>query len=146
MSTRTIPDGAGITNHFSASFAPWVSEAGFISISGLKDTITMVDGPDKRGYITGQGSRQDLTVVVPSHDPASPLLHAWKTACTNGTPGYKVTGTVTVSDVADNPIATYELDDCQCYDFSANDLTIDGGEVAIDTFVISYSRCKRIGP
>lgn len=146
MATRTIPDGAGITNHFSAAFAPWVAEAGFTQISGIKDEVAIVDGPDKRGYITGQGSRQDLTVQVPSHDPASASMHAWKTACENGTPGYKVTGTVTVADVADNPIAIYELSDCICHGFDANDLTIDGGEVAIETFTISYSRAKRIGP
>lgn len=144
--TRTIPDGAGMTNHFSASFAPWVSEAGFISVSGIKDEIGMVDGPDKRGYITGQGSRQDLTVTISSHDAAAVLLHAWKTACETGAAGYIVTGTVTVSDIADNPTAVYELAHCICKGFDANDLTIDGGEVAIETFTISYARAKRIGP
>lgn len=146
MSTRTIPDGAGMTNHFSASFAPHVSEAGFTSISGLKDEIEVVDGPDKRGYITGQASRQGLTVHVPSHDPAATQMHSWKSKCENATPGYKVTGTVTVSTANDQPIAVYELSDCQCHGMEANDMNIDNGEVAMETFNISYSRCKRIGP
>jgi hypothetical protein len=146
MGARTIPDGAGITNHFSASFAPHVSEAGYTSLSGLKDEISMVDGPDGRGYITGKPTRQTLTLVVPSHDPAASMMHAWKEKCEHGTPGYKVTGTVTVSDVADNPVAIYELEDCICFGVEANDLTLDGGEVAIETFQVSYSRKRRIGP
>lgn len=146
MSARVIPDGAGITNHFQASFAPWVSEAGFISISGLKDEVGMTDGPDGRGYMTGKPSRQTLTCVIPSHDPAAIQLATWKQACENGKPGHKVTGTVTVADVADSPISIYELQDCQCFSFEANDLSLDGGDVATESYMVSYSRLKRIGP
>lgn len=146
MSTNTIPDGAGVTNHYTASFSPHVSEAAFISVTGLKDEVEIIDGPDKRGYITGQPTRQTLTLILASHDPAAPQMHSWKDKCENGTPGYKVTGTVTVMDVADTPIAIYELSDCMCSSFDANDLTMDGADVAKETFTVSYSRLKRIGP
>ncbi len=144
MATRTIPDGAAITNHFAASFAPHVSEGGFTSITGLKDEVAVIDGPDGRGYVTGKPTRQTLTCVVPSHDPTAVAMADWKNKCENGAPGYKVTGTVTVSDVADNPVATYELEDCICFGHDASDMTLDGGEVAVETFTVSYSRMRRI--
>lgn len=144
MPARTIPDGVAVTNHFAASFAPWVSEGGFTQISGLKDQSAVIDGPDGRGYSTGKKSRQTLTLHVPSHDPTAVQMHAWRNMCINGLPGYKVTGTVTVSDVADNPIANYELTDCICHEFEANDLTLDGGEVGMETFTVSYSGLIRI--
>ena len=146
MSVRTIPDGAAITNHFSAAFGVWVSEAGFTQISGLKDEVGMTDGPDKRGYMTGQKTKQTLTVHIPTHDPSSLLLQAWKQACASGKPGHRTTGVVTVMDIADAPIAVYELSDCLCIGFETGDLNIDGGEVAIDTYTISYSGLERIGP
>jgi len=146
MSARTIPDGAGVTNHFTVSFAPHVVEAGATSVGGLGDSTEIIDGPDGRGYSTGKGTRRDLTVVIPTHDPASPLFHAWRLAVENGAPGSKVPGSIVVADAGENPVAIYELDDCQCYQFEPNDLQMDGAEVAQETFTISYSRMRRVGP
>ena len=87
-----------------------------------------------------------LTVVVSTHDPASVLMYAWCQMCENGTPGYQVTGTVTVSDVSDAAIGIYELENCICYGYEANDMSLDGGDVALETFQISYARARRIGP
>lgn len=146
MGARTIPDGAGVTNHFTASFAPHVVEAPAISVTGLGDELEVIDGPDARGYSTGKGSRRDLTVVMPAHDPATLDFHAWKEACENGAPGHNVEGVVTVQDAADNPIAVWELENCINRMVEPNDMTLDGAEVAQETFTISYSRAKRIGP
>ena len=146
MGSKTIPDGAGVTNHFLASFAPWVSEAGYTQVTGLGDEVEVIDGPDKRGYSTGQGSRRDLTVVIPAHDPSAPLMHAWKNACENGLPGHAVTGTVTIADAGDTPISIWEVENCICKQVESNDMNIDGAEVAVETFTISYARAKRIGP
>lgn len=146
MGSRTIPDGAGVTNHFSVSFAPWVTEVGVTSLSGLEDETEIIDGPDSRGYSTGKTTRKDLTVVIPSHDPGSKQLHAWKNAVENGLPGHAVTGVVTVMDAGGNVIAIYELERCMCRTFAPNDFAIDGGEVAQETFTISYYRLRRIGP
>lgn len=146
MGARTIPDGAGVTNHFSASFAPHVTEAPATSITGLGDEIEVIDGPDKRGYITGQHQRRDLTVVMPAHDPTTADFHAWKTECENGSPGHNVTGVITVADAADNPVGVWELANCICRMVEANDMSLDGAEVAIETFTISYSTAEKIGP
>ena len=146
MSARTIPDGAGVTNHFSASFSPHVSEAGFTSITGLGDETEVIDGPDSRGYATGKKSRRDLTVVIPAHDPASADMHAWKLASDNGDPGHNVTGTVTISDAADTPISIWELTNCINKMVESNDMSLDGAEVALETFTISYATATRIGP
>jgi phage tail-like protein len=144
MSTRQIPDGAGVTNHYSGSFAPWVTEGNFISLSGLSDEIEVIDGPDKRGYATGQPTRQTLTVVVSSNDPTSAQMHIWKNAVEQGLPGHRSIGVVSVMDNGRNPVATFELEDCICMKFDHNDLQLDGAEVAQETFELSYSRLRRI--
>lgn len=146
MPAKTIPDGAGVTNHFSVSFGTWISEAPAISVSGLKDDTEIIDGPDKRGYSTGQPTRQDLTIVLPSHDPACEQMHVWRRAVENGTPGHRATGTVTVMDAADTPVAIYELSDCMAKSLEASELSMESPAVAQETFGISYSRFKRIGP
>lgn len=143
---KVIPDGAGVTNHFRASFAPWIPEANFTQITGLGDEVEVIDGPDARGYVTGKTTRRDLTVVIPSHDPAAPLMAVWKDTCENGLPGHNVAGTLTISDANDQPIAIYEVENCICKMFEANDLQLDGAEVAQETYTISYARMKRIGP
>ena len=146
MAARVIPDGAAVTNHFLASFAPWVEEGEFISISGLADETEVIDGPDGRGYSTGKATRQTLTVVVASHTDLSDAMHAWKNAVENGGVNSSVVGTITVSDAADNAKAIYELERCMVNSMSANDLALDGAEVGQETFMISYARLKRIGP
>ncbi len=146
MSARTIPDGAGVTNHFSASFAPHVEEANLTALSGLGDEVEVIDGPDGRGYSTGKASRRDLTVSIPSHDPANKAFHAWKELCENGGANHNVTGTVTQADAADTPIEIWELTNCICKMVEATDMDINGAEVAINTFTISYARAKRVGP
>ena len=146
MAARTIPDGAGITSHFSASFAPHVSEAGFTQVTGIGDEIEVVDGPDARGYVTGRGTRKDATLVIPSHDPASGQMHAWKDKCENGALGHAVTGTVSVLTAGDEPVAIWELTNCICKMVETSDLNLEGAEVSVETFTVSYARAKRIGP
>ena len=146
MSARTIPDGAAVTNHYSASFSPWVEEGEFTSITGLNDEIEIIDGPDGRGYTTGKASRQTLTVIVPSHTDLAGQMAAWKDAVENGKPGHAVTGVVTVSNAADTPVAVYELVNCMVHSQQPNDLGLDGAEVGQETYQISYARLRRIGP
>lgn len=146
MSARTIPDGAAVTNHFTASFSPWVEEGEFISISGLADEVEVIDGPDARGYATGKRTRQTLTLVVASHVDLSASMHAWKDAVENGAGDHAVTGTVTISDAADNPKAIYELLNCMVMSVAPNDMSLDGAEVAQETFTMSYAGMRRIGP
>lgn len=146
MGQRTIPDGAGVTNHFSASFGDKVREAGFTSISGLKDELEVIDGPDSRGYATGKPSRQTLNCVIPAHDPAALDMNKWKIECENGKPGHNVTGIVTEMDAADRPIAIWELENCICHSVESNDKSLDGAEVALHTYMVSYARGKIIGP
>lgn len=146
MGARTIPDGAGVTNHFAVSFAPHVSEANVTSVGGLGDEVEVIDGPDGRGYSTGKASRRDLTVVIPAHDPANSDFHAWKEECENGADGHAVTGTVTVADAADNAVEIWELENCICKMVESTDMSLDGAEVAQNTFTVSYARAKRIGP
>lgn len=145
MGARTIPDGAGVTNHFAVSFSPHVNEANVTQVTGLGDELEVIDGPDGRGYMTGKATRRDLTVVIPAHDPAAAEFHAWKEKCENGAPGHPGSGTVTVMDAADNPVAIWELENCLCRTVEANDMNLDGAEVAVETFTISYARAKKIG-
>lgn len=146
MGARTIPDGAGVTNHFSISFDPFITEANATSVGGLGDETEIVDGPDSRGYSTGKATRRDLTVVIPAHDPSNAKFHAWKEAVENGSPGHRVTGVVTIQDANDNPIEIWELTSCMCKMVEAGDMSLDGADVAQNTFTISYARAKRIGP
>lgn len=146
MSARTIPDGAGVTNHFTFSAAPHVTEAPATSITGLSDEVEVIDGPDKRGYVTGQRQRRDLTVVMPAHDPVTADFHEWKLACENGSPGHNVTGVVTVLTAADEPVGIWELTNCICKMVEHNDMSLDGAEVALETFTISYATADKIGP
>ena len=146
MGARTIPDGAGVTNHFAVSFAPHVTEAPATSVTGLGDETEVIDGPDKRGYVTGQKQRRDLTVVMPGHDPATPDFHAWKELCENGGLNHAVTGVVTILTSGDLPVSIWELKNCICKMVEHNDMSLDGAEVALETFTISYATAKRIGP
>lgn len=146
MGARTIPDGAAVTNHFSVSFSPWVVEAGATSVTGLGDDTEIIDGPDNRGYSTGRATRRTLTVVMPDHDPATAKFFAWKEAVENGGANHFVTGTVTILDAADNPIQIWELEHCMCNQGEHNDMSLDGAEVGMTTFSISYFRGKVIGP
>jgi len=146
MGARTIPDGAAVTNHFIASFSPWVTEGEFISVSGLTDEVEVIDGPDGRGYSTGKATRQTLTVIAASHTDLSLEMSRWKNAVENGAPSHAVTGVVTVADAADNPKAIYELENCMVHSIAPNDLSLDGAEVGQETYQISYSRLRRIGP
>jgi hypothetical protein len=146
MAARIIPDGAGVTNHFSISFAPHGQEANATAVSGLGDETEVIDGPDGRGYATGKATRKELTVEIPSHDPACLDFHAWKDTCENGLPGHVVTGVITKMDAADNPIAVWEVEHCICRSVESSDMKLDGAEVDIDKFMISYARAKRIGP
>jgi hypothetical protein len=146
MAARTIPDGAAVTNHFIASFSPFVEEGEFTSVSGLSDETEVIDGPDGRGYTTGKATRQTLTVVAPSHTDLAQSMSAWREKVENGAPGAAVTGTITVSDAGDTPIAIYELERCMVFSLAPNDLALDGAEVGQETFQISYARMRRIGP
>jgi hypothetical protein len=146
MSARVIPDGAAISNHFAVSFSPHVVEANATSVDGLGDEVEVVDGPDGRGYSTGKAMRKDLTVAIPIHDPANALFHAWKEKCENGAAGHQATGTVTIMTSGDVPVEIFELSNCICKQFEATGMKLDGAEVAVNTFTISYSRAKRIGP
>ena len=146
MGARTIPDGAVVTNHFSVSFDPHVNEAAATSVGGLGDEVEVIDGPDGRGYSTGKATKRDLTVVMPEHDPQTPSFHAWKEACENGAVGHNVTGIIVRQDAADNPLAIYELTNCICKMVEANDMSLDGAEIGLITFTISYARAKLIGP
>ena len=146
MAARTIPDGAAVTNHFNASFSPYVEEGEFTSISGLSDETEVIDGPDGRGYSTGKATRQTLTAVVPSHTDLAGEMEQWRNDTENGKAGHAVTGTVTVSNAADEPVAIYELENCMCFSVAPNDLALDGAEIGLETYQISYARLKRIGP
>lgn len=146
MSARVIPDGAGVTNHFSASFAPHVTEANLVGVEGIGDETEVVDGPDGRGYATGKATRRDITVMIPVHDPANALFHAWKEKCENGAIGHACTGTVTVMTAGDVPVEIWELTNCICRTVEATGMKLDSAEVAVNTFTISVARCKRIGP
>lgn len=146
MSVKTIPDGAGISNHFSLSFPPHVIDINATSVTGFADETEVIDGPDSRGYSTGKAMRQTLTVEIPSHDPGALAMHAWREKCENAAPGHFCTGTATKMDAADNPIAILELTHCICFKFEGTDNKMDGGEVEVDKFSISYYRAKRIGP
>jgi hypothetical protein len=57
-----------------------------------------------------------------------------------------VTGVITKMDAADNPIAVWEVEHCICRSVESSDMKLDGAEVDIDKFMISYARAKRIGP
>lgn len=144
MGARTIPDGAAVTNHFLLSFGTWVTEANATSVSGFSDETEVIDGPDGRGYSTGKASRQTLMVDIPSHDPASKLMHAWREACEHGAPGHVSSGVATVMDAGDNVVAVYELQHCICHKFEATDFKLDGAEVAMDKFSVSVARIKRV--
>ena len=146
MAARTIIDGAGVTNHFSASFAPFVNEANLISITGLGDEVEIIDGPDGRGYSTGKVTKRDLTVVIADHEPAVADFIAWKEAVENGNIGHYVTGLITRSDSNDNPVMIFELERCMCKMHEVNDMNLDGAEVGQSTFTISYFRAKVVGP
>jgi hypothetical protein len=146
MATKTIPDGAGITNHYTAAFAPWVNEANFTKIGALKDEIEVVDGPDKRGYVTGQPSKQEVQLTIPSHDPAAKLMHTWKDACENGLPLHNATGVITISTAADVPVEIWEITNCICRAAETKEMGLDGADVSETMFMVSYSRAKRIGP
>jgi hypothetical protein len=146
MGAKTIPDGAAVTNHFRASFAPHVNEANLTGVSGIGDELEVIDGPDGRGYMTGKATRRDLTVMIPAHDPANKDFHAWKELCENGGVNHNITGTIEVADAADTPVEIWELSNCICKMVETTDLSIDGAEVAINTYTISYFRAKRIGP
>lgn len=146
MSARIIPDGAGVTNHFSVSFPPHVVEANVTGLSGLGDETEVVDGPDGRGYATGKASRGDMTVMIPCHDPACAQFHAWKDACENGAVGHAVTAVVTVMTAGDVPVSIWEVTNCICKSVTTTDMKLDSGEVAVDSFGISFARAKRIGP
>lgn len=146
MGTRTIIDGAGVTNHFAASFAPWVSEANLISVAGLGDETEIIDGPDGRGYSTGKVTKRDLTVVIADHEPAVADFVAWKEAVENGAANHVATGMLTRMDANDQPIQIWELERCLCKMHEENDMSLDGGEVGQATFTISVYRAKLIGP
>lgn len=146
MSARVIPDFAAVGNHFSASFSPHVTEANATEISGLKDETEVIDGPDGRGYATGKASKQELTVVVPCHDPANPQFHAWKDKCENGALGHAVAGVVTLMTAGDVPVQVWELTNCICRAVEGTSMKLDGAEVGADKFMISYARAKVVGP
>jgi len=146
MPARTIPDGAVVTNHFTASFDPHVIEANFIQCGGLGDETEVIDGPDGRGYSTGKATRRDLTVILADHEPAIPDMHEWKKKCENGAPNHAVNGIITRMDANDNPIAVWELTNCICKMVEANDMNIESAEVGQSTFTISYARARLIGP
>lgn len=146
MAARTIIDGAGVTNHFAASFAPFVTEANLISVSGLGDETEIIDGPDGRGYSTGKKTKRELTVVIADHEPATADFYAWKEAVENGALGHWVTGTITRMNSRDEPIQIWELERCMCKMAEANDMSLDGAEVGQATFTISYFQAKVIGP
>lgn len=146
MGSRTIIDGAGVTNHFAASFAPFVTEANLISLTGLGDEVEVIDGPDGRGYATGKVTKRDITVVIADHEPAVAGFMEWKEAVENGAPGHIVTGAVTRMDSNDQPIQIWELERCLCKMVEVNDMSIDGAEVGQSTFTITVFRAKLIGP
>ena len=100
MSARLIPDGAGVTNHFSVSFGYGsLKEIGATEVDGLNDEHEIIDGPDGRGYATGKVTRQTLTVSIPAHDPAILGMHKWKDAVENGIPAaIAVSGVITKMD------------------------------------------------
>jgi hypothetical protein len=146
MGARTIPDGAGVTNHFSVSFAPHVVEANATGVDGIKDEVEVIDGPDGRGYATGKASRQDLVVSLPAHDPANADFHAWKELCENGGIGHQATGVITIMTAADTAVEIWELENCILKMVEAPGMSLDSAEVAINKWTISYARAKHIGP
>lgn len=146
MSARTIIDGAGVTNHFSVSFDPWVAEANVISISGLGDEVEIIDGPDGRGYSTGKVTKREVTIVIADHEPAVADFVAWKEAVENGAPNHVAVGLITRMDAKDQPIQIWELERSLCFGHDENDMSIDGAEVGQATFKISCYRAKLIGP
>jgi hypothetical protein len=146
MPARTIADGAAVTNHFAASFAPWVVDGNFISVTGLGDETEIIDGPDGRGYSTGKKTKRELTVVLADHEDAIAGMHDWKEAVENGGLNNAVNGTVTRMDAGGNPIAIWELERCLCKMVEPNDMSLDGAEVGQSTFTITYYQAKLIGP
>jgi hypothetical protein len=146
MSTRTIPDGVAVTNHFSVSFPPYVVEANVIKIGGLGDELEVIEGPDNRVYSTGRPTKKELTLEIADNDPAVPQLMKWKEDTENGKPGHYTTGTITRENAANQPVSIWELERCILRQVEANDMSIDGAEVGMLTFTISYYRAKMIGP
>lgn len=146
MGARTIIDGAGVTNHFTASFPPFVSEANFISITGLGDDTEVIDGPDGRGYSTGKKTKRELTVIIAEHEPAVKDLMNWKEAVENGSNPHHATGTVNRLNSRDEPVGIWELERCMCKMVEANDMSLDGGDVGQLTFTITYYQAKLVGP
>lgn len=139
---RVIPDEAGVTNQFSASFGTYITEGNFISVSGLADASVVIDGPDRRGYATGQKERQTLTVVCATNDPTAYAMENWYRASENGL-GRSI-GTVTVKTASGVPVAVYELNDCIVAKSSYTDLNIESPEVSQATWEISYSSLTRV--
>ena len=146
MAARTIIDGAGVTNHFTASWAPFVTEANLIQVTGLGDEVEVIDGPDGRGYATGKVTKRDITVVLADHEPAVAGFVKWKEAVENGLPGHITTGIITRMDAKDTPIQIWELERCMCKLHEENDMNLDGAEVGQATFTITCYRAKLIGP